>query len=57
MGGGGGLQRKERKEKDGEGEKQKTDRRREIGAIDRLELAQSGIELYHKRRASQQEAL
>lgn len=46
-----------REEKDRGGEKQRRDRRRETEAIDRLELAQSGIELYHKRRASQQEAL
>lgn len=47
----------ERERENREGKKQKRDRKSQIEPIDRLELAQSGIELYHKRRASQQEAL
>lgn len=38
------------------GERRERDRKSEMETIDRLELAQSGIELYQKGRASQQEA-
>lgn len=46
-----------REEENRGGETRERDRKSEIETIDRLELAQSRIELYQKRRASQQEAL
>lgn len=49
-------QRRAAEEEAREEEKDGRDRKSEMETIDRLELAQSGIELYQKGRASQQEA-